>query len=160
MTSSVLLLLQNPTALEKAKSDHGIYDKIVEEAIRLLGPIQTAARVTTENVEFAGQDIPRGAKVRLFLGAANHDPRVFNNPNDFAFERSDKRHLGFRAGIHHCLGIHLARLEAKIALRALFQRFPDLTLVEDGICWGPSKKFLGVSRLLLRTNICDSSQVN
>ena len=60
------------------------------------------------------------------FGAANHDPRKFENPQAFDITRSPNHHLGFGHGVHYCLGAHLARAEARIGLRKLFERFPDL----------------------------------
>ena len=151
LTNCVRLLLENPDALERAKQSPDIFDTAVEEASRLLSPLQTTGRVMTEDVQLAGQTIPRGSKVRLFIGSANHDPRRFENPSAFDINRSVGRHLGYGGGIHHCLGIHLARVEVRIALEELFRRFPDLIAAEDGIEWGPSRKFLGVSRFRVRT---------
>ncbi|MDQ2091369.1 cytochrome P450 [Marimonas arenosa] len=153
LTNCVRLLLENPTALERAKQEPDTLETVIEETARLLSPLQTTGRVTTEDVELAGQKIPRGSKVRIFIGSANHDPRRFENPDEFDIDRAAARHMGFGGGIHYCIGIHLARVEVKIALRELFRRFPNLSPVEDGIHWGASRKFLGVSRFPVRTNV-------
>ena len=65
------------------------------------------------------------------LAAANHDPRVFAEPQSFDISRTPNRHLGFGHGVHYCLGAHLARAEARSALNNLFDRFPDLSLATD-----------------------------
>ena len=65
------------------------------------------------------------------LGAANHDPRIFDDPDTFDIARTPNRHLGFGHGVHFCLGAHLARAEARIAIMGLIQRFPDLSLACD-----------------------------
>ena len=152
LTNSVHLLLQNPDVLAQAQQDPTGFDKITEEAIRLLSPLQTTGRVTTQDVEVAGRKIPAGSKIRLFLGAANHDPRRFKNPDKFDTERPNPRHLGFGGGIHYCIGIHLARVEVRIALRELFRRFPNLAAVDDGVKWGASRKFPGIATFRVRAN--------
>jgi cytochrome P450 PksS len=65
------------------------------------------------------------------FGAANHDPRVFDNPGTFDIARTPNRHLGFGHGVHFCLGAHLARAETRLALLNLIERFPDLHLAVD-----------------------------
>ncbi|MEO0676351.1 MAG: cytochrome P450 [Pseudomonadota bacterium] len=151
LTNCVRLLLDNPAVLERAQADPELYGVVVEESARLLSPLQTTGRVTTEEVELADQTIPQGAKVRLFIGAANHDPRRFEAPAAFDVDRGAGRHLGFGGGIHYCIGIHLARLEVKIALTELFRRFPDLRAVDDELDWGASRKFLGMTEFRVQT---------
>jgi cytochrome P450 len=73
--------------------------------------------------------VPKGQFVTMMLGGANRDPSVFADPHRFDVRRENARdHLGFSAGIHFCLGASLARLEGAVALRKLFERFPDLAL--------------------------------
>lgn len=151
LTNAVRVLLDHPAVLERARQDPAAIDHVVEEVIRLNTPIQTTGRVTTDTVELAGQTIPEGAKIRLFLGAANHDPARFDCPAHFDIDRPDNRHLGFGGGIHQCIGIHLARVEVRIALGALFRRFPNLSAIENGVDWGPSRKFPGVERFMVRS---------
>lgn len=152
LTNCVRLLIQNPGVLEEARQNPDAFDTVVEEVIRFVSPVQISARVMADDVECAGHKIPSEAKIRLFIGAANHDPRRFENPDVFDTDRATERHLGFGGGVHFCLGIHLARLEVKIALKEVFRRFPNLTAVENGTDWGPSRKFLGVSRFRVRPN--------
>ena len=78
-----------------------------------------------------GVTIPKGAVVMPLIGAANRDPRVFDNPDTFDITRSPNKHLGFGQGIHYCLGAPLARLEAKIALTNLLARNANLQLAID-----------------------------
>ena len=72
-----------------------------------------------------GVTIPAGARVALMLGAANRDPRRWENPNTLDFTREPKRHLAFGEGIHFCLGGPLARLEGRIALKTFLERVPE-----------------------------------
>jgi hypothetical protein len=86
-------------------------------------------RIAAEDVQISGERIRAGRPVILMLAAANRDPAVFDDPDTFDVARtSAHQHLAFSAGIHYCLGSQLARLEAKIALRTLFTRFPTLAL--------------------------------
>jgi cytochrome P450 len=104
----------------------------IEELIRLSAPAPHATfRVTTEPIELGGTQIPAGEQVLICLGAANHDPAVYNDPAVLDIERAPRPHLGFGHGVHFCLGAPLARLEARIAFTALLTRFPDLSLAVE-----------------------------
>ncbi|MEM4782668.1 MAG: cytochrome P450 [Halalkalicoccus sp.] len=102
----------------------------IEEAIRYRSPVQAVARYATEDVTVAGETIREGDHVHVWLGAANHDPEAFENPEEFRPGR-EGTHLGFGHGIHYCLGAHLARLEARVALETLYERYPDLELLGE-----------------------------
>lgn len=151
ISSCVLILLKHPEILAQVRENPGLIDRVVEETLRLEGPVQRTARVLREEVELHGQRVPCGAKIRLMIGAANRDPRHFDNPDQFDIARSDKQHLGFGGGIHHCIGLRLGRLETSIAIGAIFQRFPGLKLVNEECRWGISTKLRGLSELIVQT---------
>lgn len=90
------------------------------------------ARSTTRTIEIGGAKIPPDEMVTVWLAAANRDPRVFANPELFDLGRPTHPHVAFGRGIHFCLGAPLARLEGKIALNLLFDRFGDLRVNTDG----------------------------
>ncbi|RJT01470.1 cytochrome P450 [Halococcus sp. IIIV-5B] len=100
--------------------------RAIEEVLRYRSPIQEIQRVTTEPVELGGHEIETGEIVNVWVGAANRDPEVFDDPDAFRPERSPNQHLAFGKGIHYCLGAPLARLEADIALDRLLARFDRL----------------------------------
>jgi cytochrome P450 len=151
ISSCVLILLKHPEILAQVRENPGLIDRVVEETLRLEGPVQRTARVLREEMELHGQRVPCGAKIRLMIGAANRDPRHFDNPDQFDIARSDKQHLGFGGGIHHCIGLRLGRLETSIAIGAIFQRFPGLKLVNEECRWGISTKLRGLSELIVQT---------
>lgn len=131
--NAVALLLAHPDQLAGLQADPSGWDNAVEEVLRYDSPVQITLRVAREDVEIAGQTVPAGHPVLLMLGAANRDPAVFGDPERFDVTRSDARqHLAFSAGIHYCIGAQLARLEASIALRTLFERYPDLAFAAPG----------------------------
>jgi cytochrome P450 len=105
----------------------------VEELIRWDPPLQLFERwVLEDGVELAGRPVPRGAKVALLFGAANRDPRVFEDPDGFDIGRANAaEHIGFGGGIHVCIGAPLARIELEAALRALVERAPGLALAAE-----------------------------
>lgn len=129
ITNAVITLLQHPDQLEMLRNDLSLMDTAIEEIQRYHGPIEgTKPHYPTEDVTLHGVTIPKGKMVATLLGAANHDERVFDNPEVFDITRNPNPHLGFGRGIHYCLGAPLARLETKIALTALLERNPNLRL--------------------------------
>jgi cytochrome P450 len=97
-------------------------------------------RKASSTREWHGAAVGAGDTVFLVIGAANRDPHVFDDPDRFDITRDPNPHFGFGWGLHHCLGAALARLEARIALRALCERFPAMTLAST-VRWGGG--FLG-----------------
>jgi len=85
-------------------------------------------RRATKDTELAGVKVAAGADLALLLGAANRDERKYENPDDFDITRDVKQHVGFGFGVHVCLGMHLARMETRVAMNTLFDRLPDLRL--------------------------------
>ena len=129
ISNSVVTLLDHPDVLNRLKSEPELWDSAVEELLRYAGPVlSTKPMFAKEDVVLHGVTIPKGKAVLPLLGAGNFDPQVFDNPEQFDITRSPNKHLGFGKGIHYCLGAPLARMETKIALRNLFDRYPDLKL--------------------------------
>lgn len=129
ITNAVETLLRHPDSLAELKADYNLMDSTIEEVLRYNGPIHgTKPNYALEDVTWHGVTIPKGSAVMPMLGAGNHDPAVFSNPETFDIHRSPNRHLGFGQGIHYCLGAPLARLETNIALTTLFDRYPNLRL--------------------------------
>jgi cytochrome P450 len=130
--NGVVDLLAFPEQLRLLREDPDRMPAAIEELIRFTAPAPHATfRVTTEAMDLAGVEIPAHDQVLICLGAANHDPGAFDDPAVLDLGRAPHPHLGFGHGIHFCLGAPLARLEARIAFRALLGRFPDLTLAVD-----------------------------
>ena len=139
-------LLQHPDQFDLLKSDPaGLAECAVEEFTRLESPVTRAVRVPTEDIEIRGNTIPRGQTITMLLIAANRDPDVFCDPHRLDITRKPNKHFGFGHGIHFCLGAPLARLEGRIAFRAIAERVPGLKLATDHI---PYKPALGVRSIL------------
>lgn len=100
----------------------------IEETTRFEPAVQTLTRFTTRPTRLNGVEIPAGQLVQCLVGGANRDPSCYSDPTRIDFARQQRRHLGYGYGIHYCLGADLARLEARVALRRLFERFPTLHL--------------------------------
>jgi cytochrome P450 len=127
--NAILALLRHPDQLARYRAEPAIRDRAIEELLRYDSPSPVTVRAALTDVELAGRTILRGDLVVVLLGAANRDPAVFADPDRLDLTRGNSAaHLSFSAGIHFCLGAPLARLEARIALTALAERFPDLRL--------------------------------
>lgn len=127
--NAVTLLDGHPDQLAWLQADRERWPDAVEEVLRHQSPVQVTLRAAKQEVEIAGTTLEKDAAVLLFLGGANRDPAVFDDPAAFDVTRSNAgEHLAFSAGVHFCLGASLARLETAVALRALYERYPDLRL--------------------------------
>ncbi|MFC5822431.1 cytochrome P450 [Nonomuraea insulae] len=121
-------LLQNPEQLAALRADPALTDAAVEELLRYLSVAKQFTRVALEDVELGGQAIKAGSTLILSLSTANRDPERFTDPHALDIQRQDGGHLAFSHGIHQCLGQQLARVELRVALPALLNRFPALRL--------------------------------
>ncbi|MET8872512.1 cytochrome P450 [Nocardia sp. NPDC004604] len=127
--NGIALLTSHPDQLELLAAQPELWPRAVEEILRYDGPVRMTGRVASCEVDIADQRVKSGALVLLSLAGANYDPAVFPDPERFDITRANAGdHLSFGSGMHGCLGATLARLEGTIALRELFERFPDLRL--------------------------------
>ncbi len=122
------LLAENPDQRALLQADPSLIPAAVEEAMRLITPLQLTARTTSREVTLHGITIPAGGRVVLIPGAANRDERQFPDPDRFDVTRPRSRHLGFGEGVHGCLGAPLARLEARVALEEALPVIGDYEL--------------------------------
>ena len=113
-------LTAHPEAMERVRSDDVGLESTIEEMLRYRSPVQALARIATRDVELRGMDIEAGDTVVPWLGSANRDPSMFDAPEEFRVDRAPNPHFGFGRGTHYCLGAPLARMEARIGLRTLF----------------------------------------
>ena len=129
-TTSVLLtgLLTNPDQLDAIRDDRGLIPQAVEEALRWDGPVLASARLTTRDTELQGVPVPADSLLDMLYGSANHDPAVFDRPEQFDIFRERHRHFGFAFGAHNCLGQQLARLEMTRAVNAILDELPNVCL--------------------------------
>jgi methyl-branched lipid omega-hydroxylase len=129
------LLSQHPDQRRIWQEDlEGVTPAAVEEIVRVASPVTFMRRTATSDVSLSGHDFAEGDKLVLFYGAANRDPRVFDDPERFDVRRQPNPHVGFGGpGPHFCLGANLARRELAIVFRELFRRLPDLEVTGDAV---------------------------
>jgi len=122
-------MLTHPRQYEAIKADRSLIPQAIEEALRWEPPLLEIDRWATADTEVQGVRIARGSKVILYLGSANRDEAVWGaDAEEFNIYRERKQHLSFSTGRHICLGIHLARMEMKLAIETILDRLRNLRL--------------------------------
>jgi len=128
-TGSLLFaLLEDRRQFDALYADRSLYPQAFEEVVRWEPPVTVILRRTTRDTALAGVPIEEGADVALLIGAANRDERKYTDPDRFDMFRQQRQHVGFGFGVHVCLGMHLARMESRIAINTLFDRLGPFTL--------------------------------
>jgi cytochrome P450 len=129
MTGGLAQLSRQPEDYKRVAADRALVDPLIEEMCRFVSPVTHMRRTTSEAMTLHGTPLPKGAKVVLWFAAANHDERQFPDPERLVIDRKPNHHLGFGQGAHFCVGAHLARLEVRLFLNALFDEVPRFELV-------------------------------
>ncbi|MCU1387923.1 MAG: Cytochrome [Ilumatobacteraceae bacterium] len=147
--NGMLALLRNPDQLRMWRDDPALDATAVDELLRYDGPVQLTVRVPLVPVHYREVTVEPGTVVMTLLGAANHDPAMFDDPHSLRFDRpNSNRHLALAGGIHYCLGASLAKLEAQVAISSVIRRFPEVQLAgEPG--WRDRLTIRGVDHLPL-----------
>ncbi len=149
--NGTLALLRHPDEMRRWAADPSIDGQAIDELLRYDGPVQQTVRVPLQPVQFGDVEVPPNTMVMTVLGAANHDPAVFDDPHTLRLDRTNARnHLAFAAGVHYCLGASLAKLEGTVAIGSLIRRFPNLELAGEPR-WRDRLTIRGVDRLPLTT---------
>jgi cytochrome P450 len=126
ISNQLRILSERPDLWKRLREDRSLVPLAIEETVRFDTPVQNLGRQTTRDVEIRGVSIPKDSRIIASYGAANRDPEAFEAPEEYRPEREERRHLGFGQGVHFCLGAGLARLEGRIALNALLDRFETI----------------------------------
>lgn len=138
------LLSEHPDQRRRLAADRTLLPNAIEEILRFEPPALQAARYVTRDVEYYGQTVPAGSAMLMLIGAANRDPRRFgDDAGTFDITRPIRQHLTFGVGAHYCLGNALARLEGRIALDEVLDRFPDWEVDLDSAVLSPSSAVRG-----------------
>jgi cytochrome P450 len=145
--NGLLALLREPDQLERLRDDPDLTPTAVEEMLRFDSPVQATVRVAMQEYPIGDHVIPTGSMVLVSIGAANHDPEVFDDPDVLDVARDPNPHLAFGFGTHFCMGAPMARLEAEVAFRRLLARFPKISLDDDAPEYRPNPVLRGLKRL-------------
>ena len=145
LTNLFWRLLSNRELYEQIKCDPSLYTVAVEESLRFDAPVLGLYRTNTSDIDLHGIRVPERSKVMATYAAANRDPNIFEDPDTFRLDRELedlRKHLSFGLGRHFCPGAQLSRLEARLALQEVAERFPKLRLttkserIEPFLLWG------------------------
>ncbi|AWZ08204.1 MULTISPECIES: cytochrome P450 [unclassified Streptomyces] len=147
-------LFDHPEQFAALRADlDGLLDGALEEMLRHDGPVENSTeRLALEDVEMGGVVIPAGSTVLISMADADRDPARFEDAGRFDIHRDARGHIAFGHGLHHCLGAPLARMEGRIALRSLLERFPGLArdAEDETLPWVPGMLIRGVRELPVR----------
>ena len=131
--NGVHTLLMHPEELARLRAEPGLIKTGVEEILRYQSPNQLGNREVAEDLTCGGLQMPAGTQVSMCIGAANRDPEQFPDPERFDIARTPNSHLAFASGRHICAGMSVARLEGKIAIARIVERFPELRLTGEAV---------------------------
>lgn len=149
IANGINLLLRHPEELAKLRADPALIGPAVEEVLRFDPPTEGAQRVASQDLEMHGCPVRARQVIAVMIPAANRDPAAFPDPHRFDIVRRDGPHIAFGSGAHICIGAPLARLEARVAIGALVERFPGLALADPDAApeWRPIPFFRGLRSL-------------
>ena len=133
--NSILTLLNNPEQLRLLQADPSLIETTISEVLRYEGPFQVVSRTALSDIKLSNTTIHRGEIVNCMLAAGNRDPAQFPDPDKFDIRRRPNPYLSFGRGIHICLGKHLGKLLAEIAVGTLVQKLPGLSLATKSLEW-------------------------
>jgi cytochrome P450 len=137
LSFALRILGERPDIQERLRRDRDGIPNFIEETLRFESPLRAQFRMAKVSTSVAGVRIPAGSTMLLLPGAANRDPRMFENPAEFDLDRDNARyHVAFGHGVHHCAGAHLARAEGRVTIDRLLDRTSNVTISEEG--HGPS----------------------
>ncbi|MDE0334402.1 MAG: cytochrome P450 [Defluviicoccus sp.] len=148
--NGMLALLRNPDQLRRLREDPGLIPAAVEELLRFDSPVQATFRRALADCEVNGFELRERDNLVVLVGSANRDPDAFADPDRLDVGRGEAAHLSFGRGIHHCLGAPLARLEGRIVLEMLLERFPRIELRHDSPRFRKSIVLRGLRSLPIR----------
>lgn len=151
--NGTLSLMRNRDQWDLLQDDPaGMMVRVTEEALRYDPPVKSIQRIASQDVEMRGKLIHKDDRIRWFIPSANRDPHKFANPDVMDVTRWPNPHVAFGAGIHHCLGATIARVEGQEVFRELAERYPDMELVTDEMEYQPSITFRSVKQMPVNTN--------
>jgi len=143
------VLAEHPDQRRAVVDDRSLIPNVIDETLRFEPTGHATARYVMEDVDYYGTTVPAGAPILLLVASANRDQRRYDNPDVYDITRDDVQHLTFGYGMHFCLGASLARLEGRVALDELLNRFPEWDVDYDDIKLAPTSTVRGWERMPL-----------
>ncbi len=137
------VLGEHPEQRRAVVEDRSLLPNVIDETLRFEPTGHASARAVTQDIDYYGTTVPAGSAVLMLMASANRDPRRYTNPDFYDIRRSDIQHLTFGHGLHFCLGAHLARLEGRVALDELLNRWPEWDVDYSGIKLAPTSTVRG-----------------
>jgi cytochrome P450 len=151
--NGTLSFMNNRDQWDLLKADpEGMMVRATEEALRYDSPVKSITRIASEDVEMRGKTLKKNDRIRWFISAANRDPHKFENPDVMDITRWPNPHVAFGAGIHHCLGATIARVEGQEVFRELAERYPNLQPKTTEMEYQPSLTFRSVKSMPVSLN--------
>ncbi|MEK6421794.1 MAG: cytochrome P450 [Burkholderia gladioli] len=151
--NAMIALFRHPDSLAELRADPALLPSAIAECLRYDSSVQLTVRTSFDDIEVAGQILPRGTMVFMLIGSANRDPAMFAEPDRFDIRRANAKAAPvFAGGIHYCLGARLAQMEMEIAIGALLARLPNLRPVDlETLEWRHRNTLRGVKALPMTT---------
>lgn len=146
------VLAEHPGQRREVERDRSLLTRAVDETLRFEPTGPHVARWVARDFEYDGTTVPAGSAMLLLFGAANRDPRRYRDPDTFDIHRGNPSHLTFGKGLHYCLGANLARLEGRVALDELLNRFPEWEIDYDSAKLAPTSTVRGWEQLRIVVN--------
>ncbi|MGW1742611.1 cytochrome P450 [Nocardia sp. NPDC001965] len=151
LSSAVRILAERPEFQQRLRADRSLVGNFMEESLRTESPTKVDFRLARRNTTLGGVDIPAGTVVMLCIGAANRDPRKFEDPDEFRLDRRNAReHIAFGRGVHTCAGAPLARVEGQVTLNRMLDRMSDIAIDESAHGTGDAPRYEYEPTFLLR----------
>ncbi|QZY43889.1 cytochrome P450 [Mycolicibacterium austroafricanum] len=141
------VLAEHPQQRHEIVEDRSLLGRAVDETLRFEPTGPHVARYLARDFEYDGTTVPAGSAILLLFGAANRDERRYRNPDTFDIHRDNISHLTFGKGLHYCLGANLARLEGRVALDELLNRWPEWNIDYDTARLAPTSTVRGWEHL-------------
>ena len=141
------VLAEHPDQRRAVMEERALLANVIDETLRFEPTGHAIARYVIEDIEYYGATVPAGSPILLSMASANRDPRRFENPDIYDIYRKDVQHLTFGYGLHFCLGSHLARLEGRVALDEMLNRWPEWDVDYSGIKLAPTSTVRGWERM-------------
>jgi cytochrome P450 len=141
------LLAEHPDQRRAVVEDRSLIPNVIDETLRFEPTGHAVARYVMRDVDYYGTTVPAGSSMLLLVAAANRDPRRYDAPDVYDISRDDIQHLTFGYGLHYCLGANLARLEGRVALDELLNRWPEWDVDYDEMELAPTSTVRGWARM-------------